>query len=78
MNLNEKRQLVRLLNVYQDEQIGIAINNKDEIEIAKLKGKSKWEANISFGNKAQYEHARILSTKLSREINSELPSYWTL
>lgn len=78
MTLNEKRQLVRLLQQYQDEQIGTLENIKEEVKIAELQGKSKWEMNITFGHKAQYEHARIISTKLSREINRELPSYWEL
>lgn len=78
MTLNEKRQLVRLLQAYQDEQIGETINNLEEIEVAKLQGKHKWQAKIKHGCKAQYEHARVISAKLSKEINGELPSYWEL
>ena len=78
MTLNEKRTLVRLLNEYQDERIGIQMENIEEIKNAEAQGKSKWQANIKFGCKAEYEHARILSTKISKEINEELPSCWEL
>lgn len=78
MTLSEKRRLISLLQQYQDEQIEASENNKQELKIANLQGKHKWEADVTFGIKAQYEHARIISAKLSKEINQELPSYWAL
>lgn len=42
-----------------------------------LKGK-RWEGDYTFGVKAQYEHARIISTKLSVEVGKEMKSYWQL
>jgi hypothetical protein len=78
MTLEEKRKLVGLLHKYQDEQLEMLENNKEEIKIAEQQGKRKWDANLTFGNKAQYEHARIISTKLSVEISKEIPSYWEI
>ena len=78
MNLSEKRQLVRLLNVYQDEMIGDVINNKQESENMRLQNKNKWEGDIKLGCKSQFQHARVITAKLSNEINKEMPSYWDL
>ena len=59
MNLLEKRDLVRLLNKYQEEIL------------AKLNLTGKLE----HGQKSQYDHARIMSQKLSAEISEELTSH---
>lgn len=74
MTLNEKRQLLTLLTMYQVEQIDAYLDNIQEAENMKIQGKEKWEGNYTYGFKAQYEHARIIANKLSKEINDELPS----
>ena len=77
MTLNEKIQLVKLLHIYQDEQIEASLNNVIEVEANKALGRYE-RNNVKFGTKASYTHARIISDKLSREIEEELPSYWEL
>ena len=75
MQLAEKQELIRLLNLYQADLIkdnGINIR-----EAAKYPGK-KWEGTYKFGLKAQYEHARVIATKLSVEIGKSIKSYWEL
>ena len=83
MTLSDKQTLVRLLNQYQDEQV--YQNRIDESKItenAESNGISKYSAkfNVSVvvGTKAQYEHARLISSKLSLEISRELKSYCEL
>ena len=58
MQLSEKQELVRLLNLYQADLLD---QNRENIE----NGIGK---DFAPGVKAQYEHARIISTKLSAEL----------
>ena len=75
MQLAEKQELVRLLNLYQAE---LLMENDNNIrEAAKHSGK-KWEGTYKIGVKAQYEHARIIIAKLSVEIGKSVKSYWEL
>ena len=82
MTLSDKQELVRLLNQYQYEQI--EQNRLDKLECERIKGKSKenyteyYRQEATVGTKAQYEHARLISSKLSLEISRELKSYWEL
>ena len=75
MQLAEKQELVRLLNLYQAE---LAAENDANIREAKKHPEKKWEGNYKLGIKAQYEHARIIATKLAVEIGREMKSYWDL
>ena len=75
MQLAEKQELVRLLNLYQAE---LAAENDANIREAKKHPEKKWEGNYKLGVKAQYEHARIIATKLAVEIGKEMKSYWDL
>ena len=38
----------------------------------------KWEGTYKLGVKAQYEHARIISTKLAIEVGKGMKTYWDL
>lgn len=58
MTITEKQELVRLLNLYQADLLN---QNRKNIENGITK-------NFVHGVKAQYEHARIISTKLSVEL----------
>lgn len=58
MTITEKQELVRLLNLYQADLLN---QNRKNIE----NGITKYFVP---GVKAQYEHARIISTKLSVEL----------
>lgn len=58
MTMSEKQELVRLLNLYQADLLN---QNRENIE----NGITKYFVP---GVKAQYEHARIISTKLSVEL----------
>lgn len=75
MQLAEKQELVRLLNLYQTE---LAAENDANIREAKKHLGKKWDGNYKLGIKAQYEHARIIATKLAVEIGKEMKSYWDL
>lgn len=66
MTLREKSELVRLLNLYQADLLNL---NRKNIE----NGKTEY---FVYGVKAQYEHARIISTKLSVELGKEVKSWW--
>ena len=57
MRIQEKRELVRLLNLYQNEILD------------KMPETYTYHA---YGLAAQYDHARILSAKLSVEIRKEM------
>lgn len=58
MTITEKQELVRLLNLYQADLLN---QNRENIK----NGITKYFVP---GVKAQYEHARIISTKLSVEL----------
>ena len=76
MQLAEKQELVRLLNLYQAE---LLMDNDANIKKAKKYSQGKkWEGAYKLGVKTQYEHARIISAKLSVEIGKEMKSYWDL
>lgn len=62
MQLAEKQELVRLLNLYQAELLNQ--NGRTEYFVP--------------GVKAQYEHARIISTKLSVELGKNIKSWYEL
>lgn len=66
MKLTEKQELVRLLNLYQADLLK---QNQKNIETGRTE-------NFVPGVKAQYEHARIISTKLSVELGKGIKSWW--
>lgn len=66
MTLQEKSELVRLLNLYQADLLN---QNQKNIE----NGRTEYFVS---GVKAQYEHARIISTKLSVELGKGIKSWW--
>lgn len=66
MTLQEKSELVRLLNLYQADLFNL---NRKNIE----NGKTEYFVH---GVKAQYEHARIISTKLSVELGGVIMFIW--
>ena len=68
MTLQEKSELVRLLNLYQGDLIR---QNQKNIESGRT-------MDFIYGVKAQYEHARVISSKLALEIGKEIRSYWEL
>ena len=78
MNFKEKTELARLLAIYQNDQIEKQKENEINLTKVRKNGKSRWEADIKFGVKAKYEHARILHGSICKEINNELKSYWQL
>lgn len=66
MTLQEKSELVRLLNLYQADLLN---QNRKNIE----NGRTEYFVP---GVKAQYEHSRIISTKLSVELGKGIKSWW--
>ena len=66
MTLQEKSELVRLLNLYQADLLN---QNRKNIE----NGRTEYFVP---GVKAQYEHARIINTKLSVELGKGIKSWW--
>lgn len=73
MRLAEKQELVRLLNLYQAD---LLMDNDNNIREAAKHPEKKWEGTYKTGVKAQYEHARIISTKLSIELGKGIKSWW--
>ena len=65
MTLQEKSELVRLLNIYQADLLQL---NRKNIQ----NGKTEYFVP---GVKAQYQHARIISAKLSVELGKEVKSW---
>lgn len=70
MKTKDKQELVRLLHLYMDDIV--KDNDRNVRDARKLNG------DFKYGLKAQYEHARILATKLSVEIGKEIKGYWEL
>lgn len=66
MTLQEKSELVRLLNLYQADLLN---QNQKNIKV----GRTEYFVP---GVKAQYEHARIISAKISVELSKHVKSYW--
>lgn len=78
MTLSEKSELLRLLQLYQDDLLR---KNRENIQTANAVAKdnlSSLDASYFYGIKAQYNHARLIARKLSVEIGKDLKSYWEL
>ena len=75
MKAEDKQTLVKLLHLYMQD---IVEANAENIKEAKNHKDNKWEGTYKLGLKAQYEHARILATRLSLEVEKEIRSYWQL
>ena len=75
MQLADKQELVRLLNLYQAD---LLIDNDNNIREAAKHPEKKWEGTYKTGVKAQYEHARVIAAKLSVEIGKSVKSYYEL
>lgn len=67
MELKDKQELVRLLNLYQADLL--------ETNLANIKSKKGDRGDFEFGVKAQYDHARIIANKLSVEISKDVVTY---
>ena len=74
MTAKDKMDLVRLLHLYMAD---LMMDNQENIKEAKRHEK-RWEGSYKSGIKAQYEHARILATKLAVEVGKEIKSIWEL
>lgn len=75
MQLAEKQELVRLLNLYQAELIQA---NEANIKESQKHPEKKLPGSYKLGVKAQYEHARVIATKLAMEIGKKMKPYWEL
>ena len=75
MKTEDKQTLVKLLHLYMQD---IVEANAENIKEAKNHKDKTWEGTYKLGLKAQYEHARILATRLSLEVEKEIRSYWQL
>lgn len=78
MTLSEKSELLRLLQLYQDDLLRKNRENIQSVESMSKEGKGKWEAGYFYGIKAQYNHARLIARKLSVEVSKDVKSYWEL
>lgn len=76
MTLKDKMELVRLLNLYQNDLLDA--NEANIKEAAKYEKCDKWKGDYTFGIKAQFEHARCIAQRLSVEINKSLKSSWQM
>ena len=68
MQLAEKRELVRLLRLYQEEMLYENDANFNGAMACVAAGKELWQAKYTSGVKAQYEHARLIAKKLEIDI----------
>ena len=75
MTLQEKSELVRLLNLYQAD---LLMDNDYNIREAAQHSGKKGAGTYKTGVKAQYEHARVIAAKLSVEIGKSVKSYYEL
>ena len=78
MTIKDKQELVRLLHLYMDE---IVAQNEDNIREANKQEKSggcRWGGDYVSGLKAQYDHARILATKLAVTVGENIKTVWEL
>lgn len=76
MTIQDKQTLIRLLALYCDDLMDNNLLNIQAVKEAERAGKSRWQAPIKYGVKAQYDHARIIMTKLLVEVGKEVkPSY---
>ena len=75
MTLSEKSELLRLLQLYQDDLLR---KNRKNIDAVAKDSLSFMDASYFYGIKAQYNHARLIARKLSVEIGKDVKSYWEL
>ena len=75
MKTSDKQELVRLLHLYMEDII--ADNDANIREVKKHKD-NKWAGSYKNGLKAQYEHARVLATKLAVDVGKEIKSTYEL
>lgn len=68
MKLQDKQELVRLLGLYCNE-----LCEKNKTNVAG--GGDYYKGMTYIGVKAQYNHARIIMTKMSKEIEDKLEAY---
>lgn len=64
MTIQDKKKLVHLLHCYEDELLKVDEANKESLS---MKGHPNFVQV-----KALYNHARIISTKLSKEISDKV------
>lgn len=65
MTINEKQELVRLLHLYMADLV---------VADRKNKALNSFHRDVQHGVKAQYEHARIIASKIAVEVNRDLRS----
>lgn len=78
MTLSEKSELLRLLQLYQDDLLRKNRENIQTAEAIAKDNKSIMDAFYFYGIKAQYNHARLIARKLSVEVSKDVKSYWEL
>ena len=77
MQLAEKRELVRLLRLYQEEMLCENDANINDAMACVAAGKELWQAEYTSGVKAQYEHARLIAKKLEIDIAKNIRTSYT-
>lgn len=75
MQLAEKQELVRLLNLCQAD---LLMDKDNNIRETAQYPEKRWEGTYKTGVKAQYEHARVIAAKLSVEIGKSVKSYYEM
>ena len=76
MTLSEKSELLRLLQLYQDDLLRKNHKNIQTADAVAKNSLSFMDASYFYGIKAQYNHARLIARKLSVEIGKDVKSYW--
>ena len=78
MTLSEKSELLRLLQLYQDDLLRKNHKNIQTADAVAKNSLSFMDASYFYGIEAQYNHARLIARKLSVEIGKDVKSYWEL
>lgn len=78
MTMKDKQELVRLLHLYMDEIVAQNEANIREAKKLNKDGLCRWSGDYVSGLKAQYEHARILASKLSVAVGEGIKTVWEL
>lgn len=74
MTIEEKQELVRLLHVYMADLVAANEANMQEAK----RHEHSWEGHYVSGVKAQYDHARIIASRLAVEVQGGLKTIWQL
>lgn len=80
MELKEKKELLRLLMIYQNDLMNDDDSNRKEVVRCEKNKISRWskDAHFKHGVKGKFEHTKIIISDLSNSIQKELLSNYQM